>query len=277
MMILSKAKAMIQRNGLFYALGGLIAMGIKFHYIRAGIEDLDWVLLPTLRLVELLSGIHFERELNAGFINHAHRMIIVPSCAGINFLTIAFSTLFFSTAYRIRGKGLKLLWLGLSLELAYLLTLGTNSLRILTAIYLNDANLFGGWMTPARVHRIEGTLVYFFSLLMFYPLGKRIAAGLGLEGSEEGETPVIKKKGILGAACAGFIPCFWYVLFALGIPALNLAYRQNEARFVEHCSWILFTCLSLLVLFFLVLLGYHKAGRCLGRLRKKMTGHEPGW
>ena len=275
MMILSKAKAMIMKNGLFYAMGGLIAIGLKYHYSRAGIEDLDWVLAPTLRLVELLSGIHFERELNAGFINHAHRMIIVPSCAGINFLTIAFSTLFFSTAYRIRGKGKRLLWLAITLELAYLLTLGVNALRIMTAIYLNEANLYGGWMTQARVHRIEGTLIYFFFLLMVYPLGERIAGRLGLERSEENMSLFIKKKGVGHMAYASLIPFFWYALFAVGIPTLNLAYRQNGARFIEHCFWILSACLSLLVLFFLVLLGYHIAARCLGRLRKKMTGHGP--
>ncbi len=277
MMILSKAKAMIRRNGLFYAIGGLIAIGLKYHYSRAGIEDLDWVLVPTLGLVELLSGIHFEKEFNSGFINHAHQMIIVPSCAGINFLTIAFSTLFFPTAYRIRGKGSRLLWLGISLGLAYLLTVGVNALRIMAAIYLNDANFYGGWMTPARVHRIEGTVIYFFFLLIVYPLGKWIAGGLGWEKSQEINSPATKRKRVLRAAYAGLIPFSWYALFALGIPVLNLAYRQNEARFIEHCFWILSACLSLLVLFFLVLLGYHKAAHSVGRLRKKMTGHEPGW
>ena len=264
-MILSKAKAMIIRNGLFYAMGVLIAIGLKYHYSRASIEDLDWVLVPTIRFVEILSGIHFEREMNAGFINHAHRMIIVPSCAGINFLTIAFSTLFFSTAYRIRGKGLNLLWLGISFELAYLLTIGVNALRIMMAIYLNDANLHGGWITQARVHRIEGTLIYFFFLLMVYPLGERIAGRLCLGRSEERKSSVIKKKGILHAACACLIPFFWYVLFALGIPVLNMAYRQDGARFMEHCFWVISACLSLLILFFLIRLGYDKATHHMGR------------
>lgn len=264
-MILGKAKAFIVGNGFFYAMGILIAMGLKVHYSRASIEDLDWILVPTIRFVELLNGIHFERELNAGFINHAHRMIIVPSCAGINFLTIAFSTLFFSTAYRIKGNALKLLWLALSLELAYFLTVGVNALRIITAIHLNEANLYGGWVTQARVHRIEGALIYFFFLLMVYPLGERIAGRLCPDRSGERKSSIIKKKGVLHVAYACFIPFFWYVLFALGIPALNMAFRQDGARFMEHCFWVLSVCLILLILFFLILLGYHKATQWLGR------------
>jgi len=273
-MILRRAKTFIIGNGIFYAMGTLIALGLKYYYSRASIEDLDWILVPTLRFVELLSGIHFERELNAGFINHAHRMIIVPSCAGINFLTIAFSTLFFSTVYRIQGNALKLLWLGLSLELAYFLTLGVNALRIVIAIHLNEANLYGGWITQARIHRIEGTLIYFFFLSMVYPLGERIAGRLCLDRSEEKKSSIIKKKGAQHAACVCLIPFFWYALFVLGIPALNLAYRQDGARFMEHCFWVLSVCLILLILFFLILLGYHKANHHLGRLRKKMAGRE---
>jgi exosortase K len=264
-MILRKAKAFIIGNGPFYAVGIFIAMGLKYHYSRANIEDLDWILVPTIRFVELLSGIRFERELNAGFINHAHRMIIVPSCAGINFLTIAFSTLFFSAAYRMRGNALKLLCLGISLELAYLLTIGVNALRIMTAIHLNEADIYGGWITQARVHRIEGTLIYFFFLLMVYPLGERIAGRLCLDRSEERKLSIIKKKRMLRVACACLIPFFWYALFVLGIPALNMAYRQNGTRFMEHCLWVLSACLSLLVLFFLLHLGYHKATHWLGR------------
>jgi len=203
--------------------------------------------------------------MNAGFINHAHRMIIVPACAGINFLTIAFSTLFFSTTYRVRSMGSKLLWLGISLELAYLLTICVNALRIVTAIYLNEANLYGGWMTQARVHRIEGTFIYFSFLLMVYLVGKRIVGRLCVDSLEEGNFLVIKKKRALQVTCACLIPFFWYALFTLGVPALHMAYKQNEARFMEHCFWVISVCFSLLILFFLILLGYHKAADCLRR------------
>jgi hypothetical protein len=43
---------------------------------------------------------------------------------------------------------------------------------------------------------------------------------------------------------------------------------------MEHCFWILSVCLILLILFFLILLGYHKATHWLGRVRKKSTCRE---
>ncbi|RPJ08177.1 MAG: exosortase K, partial [Deltaproteobacteria bacterium] len=183
-MNLNRAKIFLLQNGLSYALGIAIAAGLKYYYSQASSEDLHWVLAPTVRLVELLGGIRFEREWNEGFINHAHRMIIGPSCAGVNFLVIAFSTLFFSFAYRLRGVRKKLLWLAISLVMAYLLALGVNAFRIMAAIHLKEVDIYGEWITPARVHRIEGTLVYFFFLFLIYLGGKRIAEVFISHGSE---------------------------------------------------------------------------------------------
>jgi hypothetical protein len=142
------------------------------------------------------------------------------------------------------------------------------------AIHLNEANLYGEWITQERVHRIEGTLIYFFFLLIIYLLGERIAGRLCLDRSEERKLSIIKKEGVLHVACACLIPFFWYALFTLGIPTLNMASRQNGARFMEHCFWVISACLSLLILFFLLHLGYHKATHWLGRLRKKMAGYD---
>jgi exosortase K len=264
-MIWNKAKDHLLQDGIFYSLGIAIAIGFKYHYSRAGSEDLQWVLAPTIRLLEWIGGIHFDWETGAGFINHAYHIIVGPSCAGINFLTIAFSTLFFSFAYRLGSNRLKLVWLGISLCMAYAVTLGVNALRILGAIYLYRADLYGGWVTQARVHRIEGTLIYFFFLILVYIAGEKVASRLALRRRKTG------KEDLARSARKSLIPFFWYILFALGIPLLNMAHKRDVHRFLEHGFLVISVCLSLLLLFFAVLLVYHRAVEGFMRRREKST------
>ena len=263
-MNLGRVRSFILQNGLFYGLGALLVFGLKYHYSRAGSEDLHWILAPTARLVELFGGIRFEQEAGAGFISHAHHMIIGPSCAGINFLTIVFSALFFSFAYRMEGQRRKFLWLAFTMAAAYLLTLGVNALRIGAAIFLYGADIYGGWITPTRVHRIEGTLIYFFFLTLFYLAGDRAVSRLA-----SFSTPTAR------GAFTFLPPFFWYMLIALIIPALHLAPIQNGGVFAEHSILVIASCIALMILLFTGRLVYHKvAGRLGLRRRNKATVRE---
>lgn len=256
-------------NALFYAVGVMISLGLKYYYSHATNDDLHWILIPTSRVVEYLSGIHFEKELYIGLINHEHRFIIVSSCAGVNFLTIAFSTLFFSFVHRLKGIGLKLLWLAVSAGFGYVLTLVANALRIIAAIYLNQADIYGGWVTLERVHRIEGTSIYFLFLLIAYLTAERIAQGLILKapGEQRGPAPGGKEFVYIARRC--LIPFFWYSLIGLGIPLLRMAYKQDGAKFTEHISLVTSVCLCILFLLFLILFGYRKAAFTMKQLKRK--------
>lgn len=269
MTMLSKIKNFLEENALFYAIGLIISLGLKYYYSHAGNDDLNWILIPTSRVVEYLSGIHFERELHIGLVNHAHRFIIVPSCAGVNFLTIAFSTLFFSFVHRPKGIGLKLLWLGISAGFAYLLTLVANALRIVAAIYLYRADIYGGWVTSERIHRIEGTFIYFLFLFIAYLTAERVIQGLILKTPGEWRSPAPKGKEFIHIIRRCLIPFFWYSLIGLGIPLLRMAYKQDGAKFTEHFSLVTSVCLCILLLLFLILFGYRKAVCTMKQLKRK--------
>jgi exosortase K len=268
-MNLSKTKNFLAENALFYAIGLIISFGLKYYYSHAGNDDLNWILIPTSRVVEYLSGIHFERELHIGLVNHAYRFIIVPSCAGVNFLTIAFSTLFFSFIHRLKGIGLKLLWLGISAGFAYLLTLVANALRIITAIYLYRADIYGEWVTLERVHRIEGVFIYFFFLLIAYLTVERVFQGLVPKTPGAWRSPAPEGTKFIHIIHRCLIPFFWYSLIGLGIPLLRMAYKQDGAKFTEHFSVVTVVCLCILLLLFLVLFGYRKAVCTMKQLKRK--------
>jgi len=270
-MLPSKAhtrKHFVLQNGIFYLVVLVIAIGLKYHYSRAGSDELTWILAPTSGLVEHLSGIRFENEAHTGFVNHEYRVIIAPSCAGVNFLIIAFCTAVFSGIHRIERWRIKLVWLATGAISAYLLTLVVNTLRIILSIYMYNADIYWGWITPQRVHRLEGIVIYFFFLCLFYMIIKKVVhtVGRAVSGKQKDDVPKNYPVAIYFQwMWAGLIPMFWYVLITLGVPLVNAAYRANAVRFAEHCAVVVCGCLIVIAAVFLIQLGWQ-------RIRNLTTG-----
>jgi exosortase K len=251
----NKIKPLVLQNGIFYIFALFVALGLKYHYSRAGSDDLVWILGPIACLVEHISGIQFESEANTGFVSRGYRIIIAPSCAGINFLIVVFCMAVFSGIHAIKHCRSKLLWLAASLVCAYILTVAVNTLRIIASIYSYNADIYIGWLTPARVHRLEGIIIYFFFLCLFYMIiiktvdrirraagGKKIAAVRYCCGQTD----------YFRWACTGLIPLFWYGLITLGVPLFTGAFQENVNRFKEHCWTVICASFTVLAVIFLI-------------------------
>ncbi|MHC1743805.1 MAG: exosortase K [Syntrophobacteraceae bacterium] len=262
----------LRKNAVYYGLGFLMVFALKAHYSRATSDDLGWILIPTAALVEWIFGIPFEREAHAGAINREYGIILAPACAGVNFLIICFSTLWFSILHRIVGSGKKMIWLGASAVMSYLLTLVVNGLRIVVSIFLYRADIYGGWVTPERVHRMEGTLIYCAVLVLIYPIGRTVAEWLNGRSSREIRWTTAGEDGWKPLASLLAIPFAWYGAVTIATPFLNRAWRHNGARFAEHCGFVVGACAMVLLLALLVVLGSRwircGIGRHVGRFRK---------
>jgi exosortase K len=261
---IEQGKVFILQNGIFLLLALFFAVGLKYHYSKAGSEDLAWILRPTAALVEQISGIPFEEEAHTGFVNYTHRVIIAPACAGVNFLIIAFCMAVSSGLHHSRQKRGKILWLAAGMVSAYLLTIFVNVLRIILSIYSYDADIYSGWLTPQRMHRLEGVIIYFFFLCLFYRIMKKAvdhltqrAGGKQRESIEEGSV----RAGYSRWALAGLVPLFWYGLMTLAIPLLNGAIDKDGGRFVEHGGMIITGCLIVLAVVFLLQRGWERIKR----------------
>jgi exosortase K len=230
MSLLSAPWREIVRALPFYGAGFLLVLALKYQYRRATVDDLDWILRPTAGVAELLSGIRFEREAHAGWINHPHRIILAAGCAGVNFLIVAYSTLFFSFLHRFGSAAGRGVWLATSLGISLLLTIGTNALRILGAIHLYESDLHGALLTPERVHRAAGTMVYCLSLLLAYLTAERLFR----------RRDAARASG--GRAASPLVPLAWYVTFTLGVPLLDRAFLADPGRFLEHAAQVVSTC-----------------------------------
>lgn len=234
---------------IYYLLVFTVALGLKFHYSRANSDDLRWILAPTAGLCQLITSIEFEHETGSGYISRAHRIIIAPACAGVNFMIAAFVLAAYAPGRRDRGARVQLVGLIQGLGLAYLATVLVNALRIVIAIYLIKTDFEYDWLTPERIHRLEGIVVYFTSLLVFYGLVHKMAAR-----RSNGEAH--RRRWMHGWA-----PYLTYSAIVLGIPLLKLAWRDNPQRFTEH----LITVAGVSLLLSLVL-GFAKRCRRSGNI-----------
>lgn len=243
-----KAKSIMIKNGLFYAIGLAIIFVTKYYYSKAGSDRLDWILAPTAHWVQFLSGISFEKIPHTGFVNHDHRFIITPACSGMNFIIIAFSTVFFSFIHRMEPVLKKLVWLPLCMVMSYVFTILVNSLRIIFSIYLLQLDIYNEWLTKEKVHMMVGIVIYFISLLVIYVTIDKMVVHFISDGSKE--------KSIGKPLSQLFLkyiqPLFWYFLITIGIPLMNRAYIDEGARFLEYSSAITVICLGAITIFLII-------------------------
>jgi exosortase K len=230
----------------------IIAIGLKYFYSQASTENLNWILAPTVEMVELISGITFDNEVHTGFISKTHRFIIAKSCAGINFLIIVFCMLIFSRIQQVRlmGMGAKILFVIKSGITAYFLTIMANAVRIIVAIYLFEAEFYSasdsGWFAWERLHRIEGTAIYFFFLcLLYFGIVRRFNKN---RFHYHGEI----KNGKSLWLSTGKTPLFWYLLVTLLVPLIRRSLKGNLTGFFEHSIVVIIISMTILLLFILV-------------------------
>jgi exosortase K len=244
---LLSALSHLKRNALFYLAAILIALVLKQHYSQAGPGQLEWILKPTAGMVSVASGHLFTFEAGTGYVCGARRVIIAPGCAGINFMLMAFGMAAFAGLHHMQRCSHRFIWLMASLGVSYFLTLGVNALRILVSIHTFHSGFSFCGLGWESVHRMEGVVIYFFFLWIFYSmiLGVTERYDLLWQGRKCGRlgkpsTPVID---IRKAVLAGLAPCAWYLAITLAVPFLNGAPRTVGGRFYEHAAVVLGLCL----------------------------------
>jgi exosortase K len=220
----------VLQTAFFYSIALLLAYGLKAHYSHATSDNLDWILWPTARLVSWLSGLEFIREAGTGYVNYDYAIIIAPACAGVNFLIAAWCMAIFSFLHRFKRVLRQFFWFSGCAVGTYVLTMVTNAFRILGAIGLYHWQTQLGWLTPNRLHRLEGIIVYFGALCVYFWLLRRFC-----KSSKE---PFIHT----------LLPAFWYLAIILIIPFMRLTYQHDLACFVEHSGFVLGGCAVVLIL-----------------------------
>jgi exosortase K len=205
---------------LVAGIGG--ALGMKWYYSAASVNQLRWILAPTTVLVEFITGRHFSFESHAGYMSSDHTFLIAASCAGANFLITAFLMLVLRQLWKDWFKQTQTRWtfLPISAAVAYGTTVIANTARISIALQMQSMHLKLASLDPEQLHRLEGIIVYFGFLLMLFVLA---------EGRRE------SRRLHLLRTCV--FPLTTYYAVTLGLPLANGAYRQTG--FWEHSVFVL--------------------------------------
>lgn len=225
------------------------ALGMKFYYSTATVDELRWILAPTTFVVEIVTGSQFAFEAHAGYMKNDHTFLIAASCAGVNFLITAFLMLALSQLWKNRssecGRDLKQIFtdwsfLPVAALSAYLTTIIANTIRISTAL-LHHSSKDATWLDREQLHRVEGIVVYFGVLLALFMLTEGIS-------SRTGSGRMLRHDRSRNITRPYIIPLVIYYATTLGVPILNGATQRTD--FWEHASFVLLMPLLLIGLVF---------------------------
>ena len=225
------------------------AWSMKWFYSTATVDQLRWILWPTTKLVELVTGAQFTFESRAGYMNSGHTFLIAASCAGVNFLITAFVMLGLRKLWKNRDEKISWHFIPIAAVLAFVATIITNTVRISLALQMLGTQKSNRWLNAEELHRLEGILVYFGFLLLLFVLVEEF------EGRQRRESSS-RRSRLWGRF---MFPLPIYYLMTLGIPLANGAFKERD--FWEHSAFVLLTPPALLALVLLILVVASLAGR----------------
>jgi exosortase K len=222
-------------------LAAMLAVAVmlmfKRHYSLAGPDQLTWILSPTARLIAWLTRATPVWEAGVGYADFGQGIIIVPACAGINFMIMAFGLAVYCALGRLRRFTVLAIWMAAALAGAYVLTLGVNTLRIAVSMVLYQADVYGAWLTPELLHRLAGVWIYLGALGLFFKGLQPIINALA-----DRFDPQSRLDRITWPA---WLPLLWYLAGAVGVPAVNLLFRPPLPAFGKHGVTVLAAAVAL--------------------------------
>ncbi len=208
----------------------LTMLALKRHYSLATADQLDWILAPTATMVAWLTSAHPVYEFGVGYVDFGRGIIVAPACAGVNFMIMAFGMTMLCGFTRITRLTGVLAWLIGALCLAYLYTLLVNAVRIGLSMALYEGDFYTPWLTPPRVHRLAGILLYLGALWVYFVALQTLIHRYYIRFN--------RLRPPLGWTLPNWLPMGWYVVGAAGVPLVNQLFHSNSAALLEHCLTI---------------------------------------
>ncbi len=196
--------------GAQLAIVALCAVALKHYYSTGSANELRWILAPTTFIVEVLSGRSFTFESYTGYMSSDHTFVIAVSCAGVNFLIMAFVMLALRRLWHGRFESVSWRFLPISIATAYVTTVIANAVRIVIALEIQRRSIEVDGLTGNQLHRLEGILVYFGFLMLLYL--------------------VMERRSL-------WFPVVIYYVMTLGVPILNGSFQR--AGFWEHFAYVM--------------------------------------
>ena len=139
---------------------------VRFYVDGAAVRALRWLLGPVAALTELQTGEHFVFDETRGYVNSSGNIILSLSCAGYNFISIAWLTGFSFLWMRLSSDAQRVLAFFLAGIAAFALGVLVNSFRI--NISMNMVALSNELLHKNRTHEAVGSFIYLSFLVMYF-------------------------------------------------------------------------------------------------------------
>ena len=204
------------------AVIALAMWGLKRHYAMAEVGELRWILKPVASLSALTSGVQFEWEPGSGYLSRERLFVIAKPCAGVNFMLAALGMVGFLLSERALSWRVSARLAALSMGVGYAATVIANTIRIVVALWLAQHPVSSDFWTAARVHRIEGIVVYFGVLVALHLVVQRLAKTCErlMEGFHWGGVPLAS-----------------YYFVTIAVPLANGS-GDTSRVFLEHTAFV---------------------------------------
>lgn len=159
----------------YLAAAGLFIL-LKFAFTLAGNADLAFLLGPTAKLVELLTGSHSVLLADGEYYYEGLNILIDKSCSGFNFWVLCFLVFSYPAIKYPAGPLHKILAIPAALLCAYLLTIFANASRIFASVIVQAQTkvLFAG--QQHLIHEAVGVITNLSFLVLTYYLIEKVLA-----------------------------------------------------------------------------------------------------
>lgn len=211
-------------------LVALAMWAMKRYYADAPVDELQWILGPTARMVTALTGVSFEWEPGQGYLSRERFFVIAKACAGINFMIAAFGMVAVVCRRRLGSWRAVAGVLLVCLLASYAAAVCVNAVRITIAMWLAAHPVGFAGMTAAQVHRVEGIACYFGGLILLYEL-----------------VQYVDRSECVSPSTPQLVPLFWYLVITVAVPLANGATGDGKL-FAEHTLFVVVVPLVLVAL-----------------------------
>jgi exosortase K len=148
---------------------------LKFGYTLADNNQLIFLLKPTVKIVELLTGLRSVYIFDKGYYLDSLNILIEKSCSGFNFMLLCFCMLTFLFLKYADKTIFKILSIPFALITSYILTIFVNSSRIFVSIITQQqANNFLPDRPHLILHEIVGVITNLTFLILIYIVLEKI-------------------------------------------------------------------------------------------------------
>lgn len=158
---------MIKRDIIYIAICFLVFAIFKFIYVFLDTDLLQFLLMPTNKLIEVITGSQGEYSCGTGYFHPQLNIVVDKSCSGYNFWLIGF---LLASFVLIKSQKVQFIWIiPTALLASYVFTILANVSRISGYMLLMKSGLVQYFDAGNTwLHQTEGIFVYLSFLIMFF-------------------------------------------------------------------------------------------------------------